>query len=107
MTSLRGGGGGGDGSVTEGGEGVQNSLNLCDVIYERPLVCNISVGFNDSYTICMLSGSNLFQTRICGNTNPEELVRFVLLRRFRSSTNTSADKRLLPQAVLQGTLHSF
>ena len=25
-----------DGSVTEGGEGVQNSLNLCDVIYERP-----------------------------------------------------------------------
>ena len=37
----RGGGGGGedycDGSVTEGGEGVQNSLNLCDVIYERPL----------------------------------------------------------------------
>ena len=27
-----------DGSVTEGGEGVQNSLNLCDVIYERPLI---------------------------------------------------------------------
>ena len=27
-----------DGSVTEGREGVQNSLNLCDVIYERPLV---------------------------------------------------------------------
>ena len=23
--------------MTEGGEGVQNSLNLCDVIYERPL----------------------------------------------------------------------
>ena len=35
----RGGGGGEDycdGSVTEGGEGVQNSLNLCDVNYERP-----------------------------------------------------------------------
>ena len=50
---MKGGGGGGskcdvikrgedycDGSVTEGGEGVQNSLNLCDVIYER-LLCSM------------------------------------------------------------------
>ena len=50
MIIHEGGGGGGskcdvikrggedycDDSVTEGGEGVQNSLNLCDVIYERP-----------------------------------------------------------------------
>ena len=37
----------------------------------------------------LLSGSNLFQTRICGNTIPRNL-RFTPLRRFSSSANTSA-----------------
>ena len=31
-------------TVCDGGGGVQNSLNLCDVIYERPLRLLIEVG---------------------------------------------------------------
>ena len=39
MIIQRGGGGGGSKcDVIKRGEGVQNSLNLCDVIYERPLI---------------------------------------------------------------------